>query len=122
MSAARVERAVANRAVPTIGGRIPINSRFAGQTHPSGIPFNQQGFPNFSSVSKAEVQIQGLSGNYAKDAALANQAVGLGKTPSSFVWHHVEDGATMQLVPKNIHNATRHTGGAAVIRNGGLDP
>jgi len=107
--------------VPTIGGRVPINSKLAGQSHPSGIQFNQQGFPNFGPVSKAEVQLQGLTGNYAKDAALANQAVGLGKTPSGFVWHHVEDGVTMQLVPQGVRNAARHTGGAAVIRYGGFD-
>jgi RHS repeat-associated protein len=111
----------APRALPTIGGRAPVNSGLAGQTHPSGIQFNQQGFPIFGPVSKAEVQLQGLTGSYAKDAALANQAVGLTKTPSGFVWHHVEDGVTMQLVPQSIHRATGHTGGSAVIRNGGFD-
>ncbi|MES2995956.1 MAG: RHS repeat-associated core domain-containing protein [Verrucomicrobiota bacterium] len=106
--------------IPTIGGRLPINSRFADQTHPFGIQFTEQGFPNFGQISKAEVQLKGLTGNYAKDAAMANQAVGLVQTPKGFVWHHVEDGATMQLIPQSIHNAIRHTGGAAVIRNGGL--
>jgi hypothetical protein len=52
---------------------------------------------------------------------MANQAVGLSKTPTGYVWHHVEDGLTMQLVPQDIHNAARHTGGSAVIRNGGFD-
>ncbi|MBC3930030.1 HNH endonuclease, partial [Undibacterium sp. CY21W] len=107
--------------IPTIGGRVPINSRYAGEAHPSGIEFNKQGFPDFGSVSKAQVRIDGLTGNYAKDAALANKAVGLSKTPSDYVWHHVEDGRTMQLVPKDVHNEVRHTGGAAVIRNGGFD-
>ncbi len=107
--------------IPRINGRLPINCKFAGKTHPSGIEFNTQGFPNFGPVSKAQVQIQGLTGNYAKDAAMANQAVGLTKTPPGYVWHHVEDGVTMQLVPQNIHNATRHTGGAAIIRCGGPD-
>jgi len=27
----------------------------------------------------------------------------------------------MQLIPRDIHNATRHTGGSATIRNGGFD-
>ena len=105
----------------TIGGRFPINSQYAGKVHPSGIEFSPQGFPKFGPVSKAEVQLQGLTGNYAKDAAMANQAVGLDKTPPGYVWHHVEDGITMQLVPQNIHNAARHTGGSAVIRYGGFD-
>jgi hypothetical protein len=107
--------------VPTINGRIPINSRYAGGTHPSGVPFTSQGFPDFSSVAKAEVKIDGLTGRYRIDEAMANQSVGLPGTPSGYVWHHVEDGTTMQLVPKKIHNATKHTGGAAVIRNGGFD-
>ncbi|WP_405237918.1 HNH endonuclease [Lentisalinibacter orientalis] len=45
--------------------------------------------------------------------------MGLDRTPSGYVWHHVEDGRTMQLIPQDIHNAARHTGGAAVIRHGG---
>ncbi|MYM59083.1 hypothetical protein GTG28_07590 [Vibrio sp. OCN044] len=38
-------------------------------------------------------------------------------TPSGHVWHHVENGKTMQLISKDIHNAARHTGGAAILRN-----
>jgi len=105
--------------IPTIGGRLPINSQFAGKTHPSGIKFNEKGFPDFSPVSKAQVKIKGLTGNCVKDSAMANQLIGRKTTPSGYVWHHVEDAVTLQLVPRAIHNATRHTGGAAVIRNGG---
>ena len=105
--------------IPTIGGRKPINSGYAGEVHPSGIRFNALGFPDFGPVAVAEVQITGLTGNYVKDAAMANAAVGIKLTPKGFVWHHVEDGVTMQLVPMAIHNSTRHTGGAAIIRNGG---
>ena len=110
--------------IPTIKGRKPINSKYAGQTHPSGVKFNDQGFPNFGPHSKAQVEIDGLSGVSRIDNRLANQAAGFGnssKAPNGFIWHHVEDGRTMQLVPGDIHNATRHTGGAAIIRNGGLD-
>jgi len=114
-------QALSKSLIPKIGGRLPINSKFAGLIHPSGVPFTARGFPDFSSFAKAQVQVKGLTGNYAKDAAMANQAVGLKVTPTDYVWHHVEDGLTMQLVPKAIHNATRHTGGAAVIRNGGFD-
>ena len=105
--------------IPTINGRKPINSKFAGKTHPSGVKFKDNGFPDFTPYSKAQVELDGLTGNYAKDAALANKAAGLKRTPDRYLWHHVEDGRTLQLVPKSIHDATRHTGGAAVIRNGG---
>ncbi|MBU0632393.1 HNH endonuclease, partial [bacterium] len=107
--------------VPTINGRTPINSKYAGQTHPSGVQFNKQGFPDFSPYSKAEVNINGLTGNYVKDAAIANKVVGLKSTPEGYVWHHVENGNSMQLIPRDIHNVVRHTGGSAVIRNGGYD-
>ncbi|MBM7127747.1 HNH endonuclease [Dyella flava] len=114
-----------------VGGRAPINSKYAGQTYPlenlspelqvkypDSVSFTPQGFPDFSPYSVAEVQLDGLTGNYANDAALSNEAVGLDATPQGYVWHHVEDGETMQLIPQDIHNAVRHTGGAAVIRYG----
>lgn len=103
----------------TVGGGKPINSQYAGQTHPSGVKFNERGFRGFSPHARAQVELDGLTGNYAKDALAANKAVGLDRTPSGYVWHHVEDGRTMQLIPQDIHNAARHTGGAAVIRHGG---
>jgi len=111
----------AEEEIPTIGGCLPINSSYAGPTHPSGVEFTCQGFPDFSPYSEAEVTLDGLTGNYAKDSAMANQAAGFEQTPEGYVWHHVEDGETMQLVPQDIHNAARHTGGAAIIRNGGFD-
>ncbi|WP_413793943.1 MULTISPECIES: two-partner secretion domain-containing protein [unclassified Pseudomonas] len=100
-----------------INGRKPINSQYAGATHPSGVKFNEQGFPDFSPYAKAQVDIKGLTGNYAKDAAMANKSVGIKSTPKGYVWHHVENAKTMLLIPKDIHNAARHTGGAAVLRN-----
>ena len=57
-------------------------------------------------------------GDNRPDAKLANEAVGLKGTPDGYVWHHVEDGKTMQLIPKDIHDAFPHTGGASIIRNG----
>ena len=107
--------------IPTVGGRRPINYKYAGQTHPSGVRFSEQGFPDFRPYAKAEVRVDGLTGVYRVDEALANTAVGLKSTPKAYVWHHVEDGFTMQLIPKSTHNAVRHTGGAAIIKNGGFD-
>jgi filamentous hemagglutinin len=49
---------------------------------------------------------------------MANEAAGLIETPEGYVWHHVEDTTTMQLVPQDIHQAVRHTGGAAIITGG----
>ena len=112
---------VASNELATVGGRKPINSKYAGGTHPSGVEFSTRGFAVFGPHAVATVQIEGLTGNYGKDSALANLAAGLASTPDGYVWHHVEDTKTMELVPQDIHNTVRHTGGAAVIRNGGVD-
>jgi RHS repeat-associated protein len=117
--------------VGLVNGRVPVNSRYAGGSYPveklppelqvkypNSVRFKSTGFPDFSPYAKAEVEVEGLNGNYGHDAKLANQAAGFAKTPKGFVWHHVEDGVTMQLVPTEIHNAVRHTGGAAIIRQG----
>ena len=115
----KVSRGIADRAddgVRLVNGRRPINSRYAGQTHPSGVRFTANGFPDFSPYAKARTQLKGLTGDYPVDAAMANKAVGLRATPEDMVWHHVEDGVTMLLIPRKVHDAARHTGGAAVIR------
>lgn len=117
--------------VRLVGGRNPINSAYAGQAYPlenlppdlqikypDSVNFTPEGFPEFSPYAQAGVRIDGLTGDYAKDAAMANQAAGLDATPDGYVWHHVEDGQTMQLVPRDLHNAVKHTGGAATIRYG----
>ena len=87
------------------------NSDLAGQNHPvTGIPFNSNGFPDFSGVATKTVQID-YTGTRLGDFDAANAAAGLDSTPEGFTWHHVEDGTTMQLVPSDIHMATGHTGG-----------
>ena len=105
--------------VPTIGGRLPINSKWAGKTHPSGISFDKQGFPKFEPHAEATFKADNLTGNVRKDFKLANDHYGFDKTPEGFTWHHHQDGKTLQLVPQNLHSACKHTGGCAVIKNGG---
>ena len=63
------------------------------------------------------VRLRSLTGNYAIDAARDNRAIGYERTPPGFTWHHVEDGVTMQLIPKDLHQAVRHSGGAAILRD-----
>ena len=81
-----------------------------------GIKFNKYGFPDFSKFAKYQTKIKGLTGNYAKDAAMANKVFKLNVTPKGYTWHHVEDGVTMMLIPTDLHQAVRHTGGAAIIK------
>jgi hypothetical protein len=95
---------------------IPIrNMKLAGKTHDSGVPFNKNGFPDFTQWVKKEVQIE-PTGDRRADEALANIAANLKETPKDFTWHHHEDGKTMQLLPKDIHNKTGHTGGYAILK------
>ena len=105
-----------------------INKKFAGKTYkldgdlakkyPDGVRFTLDGFPDFSPYSKINVKIEGLKGNTSSDFTAANRAVGLKSTPKGFTWHHVEDGKTLMLVPTDLHQTVRHTGGAALIRKG----
>jgi hypothetical protein len=80
-------------------------------SHPkTGIPFDSNGFPDFSSVSRADVKIK-PTGSRPKDFRAANEAAGFKTTPEGYTWHHHQDGTTMQLVPTDIHRQTGHTGG-----------
>lgn len=120
---------VGRNGLPLINGRYPINSKYADQQfpmdklppeiqqkYPQGVKFNSQGFPDFAPYAKARVDVVDLTGDYNKDAALSNQAAGFTKTPSGYVWHHVENAETMLLIPQDLHDAIRHTGGTAVLK------
>jgi len=115
--------------IQKVNGRNPINSRYAGQPYPlaklprylqkkypKGVRFKPTGFPNYSPYAVAEARVKGLTGNYKHDAALANEKARLTKTPPDYIWHHVEDEITMQLVPWDLHDFLRHTGGAARLK------
>ncbi len=86
--------------------------------YPRGVRFTRAGYPVFTNQAIDRVPVHGLTGDRAHDAALANQATHRMETPAGYVWHHVEDGKTMELVPRDLHEAARHSGGAAAIENG----
>lgn len=88
-------------------------------------------YPRFEKWSIAEAKFKkptlkaaknhtGLSGNYYWDSKLANELNGFSKTPSDYVWHHVEDMQTMILVPQDLHSSyfggMSHVGGASIIK------
>jgi hypothetical protein len=121
---ARQAASIADKSADIAKGTAGLrNGHLAGSVHPNtGIPFDKSGFPDFSGVAKAEVKIS-ATGSRAKDFRAANEAAGLKSTPEGLTWHHHQDGATMQLVPSDIHAQTGHTGGfKGVFRvNGRLD-
>jgi hypothetical protein len=95
------------------------NAHLAGQKHPvTGIPFNRRGYPSFSGVAIKTVRIQ-QTGNRRVDEAAANMAAGYAETPEGFTWHHHQDKRTMQLVPRDTHYKTGHTGGVAQKKRSG---
>lgn len=115
--------------IEKINGRNPINSKYAGknfdgstwtpalqQKYPNGVAFKTNGFPEFKPYAKASVKIDGLTGDYGTDERAALRTLGLSRTPDGMVWHHVEDGETMYLIPKEVHQGVRHTGGAAILK------
>lgn len=100
------------------GGPTIRNSYLAGDNHPvTGVPFDENGFPDFSGVATQTVEIE-QTGVRVLDEAAANEAAGLSETPTGFTWHHNQNGTTMELVPTAIHAATGHTGGVAFIKGG----
>lgn len=113
-------------AIQLVNGRKPINSKYAGEIfhldgdlakkYPEGVSFTKEGFPDFSPYKKAEFTSDNLTGDVRIDNKIANKKLGFDETPEGYTWHHVEDGKTMYLVPSDLHDKVRHTGGAAVSR------
>jgi hypothetical protein len=110
-------------------GRRPANYRFsggkfAGKTwtkemdtkYPKGVMFSHDGFPDFSpyAIDKAEIKMTGIRD---VDEVLANKATNRKETPTDYTWHHSEDRKTMYLIPSDIHDAVRHAGGVAMLRD-----
>lgn len=46
------------------------------------------------------------------------EQIQLGRTPDGYVWHHSETPGVLQLVDKEIHELTRHTGGRSLWGGG----
>ncbi|UTH01512.1 HNH endonuclease [Macrococcoides canis] len=114
-----------------------INGKLAGKKHPkSGIEFNDLGLPKFDEVKVFEVDlpvdlhvasdekqfreaVNYLSKEIKENPRLSNffndkqiEEIKSGKTIiSDFTWHHHEITGKLQLIPREIHADTRHTGG-----------
>ena len=98
------------------------------------VPFNNN-YPDFSRWSQKDVQIPNMTGDNGPDFSAADQIFARDKgwlkkdgTPNAsesfryrkknnLTWHHHEDGTTMQLVPRELHENIPHTGGASLVKN-----
>lgn len=91
------------------------------------VTYSKDGYPDFSKYTHPDysepVKIN-VTGDNHTDFKAANAAVGRkgSKPPTGYTWHHCEDGQSMILVRRDVHDATiggfPHTGGASVVRNG----
>lgn len=111
--------------VAKVNGRWPINSQWAGKFYRDfrrypqelyekygPVRFTEQGYPDFSPNARFTVDVP-TTGDRKEDFRIANKAIGLPETPDGWTWHHVEDGRTMHLIPRELHEAIKHSGGIA---------
>lgn len=112
-------------------GKTLINSSYAGKVHPyadsylyakyGDIRYSSYGFVIFDQYAIASVKISDLTGlnGGADDIARANlMHHGTKYGVPGYTWHHLEDGETLILVPTELHEAHKHTGGASLLREG----
>lgn len=88
--------------------------------YPEGVPFNKQGYPDFTKVAFKDqdgkplrINIGSLSGDSKTDIAKARKiAAALGYPEiEGFTWHHIENTAELIRVPSAIHQLVDHSGG-----------
>lgn len=128
--------------VPKRGSWDPNTPGHGVWTSESGhkVPY-ENGYPQFDKAYKVEngvevpamhpdgsVEIPDMVGNRRTDNDMARVAMGekLGKTryetPDGYIWHHKEDGTTMQLVRADFHggvDGANHAGGQAIVTEPG---
>ena len=90
-----------------------------------GVPFNMMGFPDFSRYAIRTVNLPGGFISDSKDFSQANR-IAFGNSNNykdkgnmiidgkKYIWHHTEKNGKIQLIPYDLHDAIKHTGGAAI--------
>jgi A nuclease of the HNH/ENDO VII superfamily with conserved WHH len=53
------------------------------------------------------------SGGDGLAESYTDKAAKLDETPRRYTWHHLEDGKSMILVPRDLHDAVKHSGGVS---------
>ena len=83
------------------------------------IYMSSQGFPVFDDYAIARIELPDLVGDDTVDIQRVNDIHhGTKSSTPGYTWHHLEDGKTLILIPSDLHEAYRHTGGASLIREG----
>lgn len=114
-------------------GKLPSNWRYAGKIYdgprwtealkkkyPDGVRFTADAYPDFSPYALKTTKIDPhFDGNHSSDFSKADKAAGINEAyrqDNALTWHHHQDGTTLQLVPRDIHNAVKHAGGVALAK------
>ncbi len=103
----------------TMAKQNPARAKFyrdVAKKYPDSVKFTERGYPDFSPYSIKTVKLEGLTGK-SGDFTMANKAAGFKETPKGYTWHHNQDGKTMELIPRDLHETVRHTGGASELKN-----
>jgi len=115
--------------------RKKVNYRLAGKTasisyfskdlahkysEPGFIRFNKNAYADFEPYAKEKITSIKLTGDNGKDIKIAGDIMKRRypdwKKPLGYTWHHHQDRKTMLLVPTDLHDAVRHSGGASLLR------
>jgi hypothetical protein len=114
-------------------GKLPSNWHYAGKVYdgdrwtaelkrkyPNGVRFTDDGYPDFSPYAEKTTKITPhFDGNHTTDFSTADRAAGVTarhRRENELTWHHHQDGTTLLLVPREIHDAVRHAGGVAIAK------
>jgi hypothetical protein len=116
--------------------RVQYKDPVTGEPKTANIPYNDRGLPIFDDHAKYTTNIDhslSYQGQMRQATRDLRDAINSGKvdksqytvkqlqqiqsgssTIDSFTWHHNADSGNMQLIPKEVHNAVRHTGQGAL--------
>jgi len=108
------------------GKIIEAANKKAGFPPHSSIKYNK-GYPDFSKYADQSIKIPNMSGkptDFTEARNVVRKKLNNPKwkeDPSKWTWHHSEDGATMQLIPKDLHSkaGVPHTGGRSIVTDPG---
>lgn len=93
---------------------LPYNLR---KKYPNSVKFDRNGYPDFKPYAIKIVRSEDLTGKYYNDFSIANKISGYNSTPVNYTWHHHQNGKDMLLIPKDLHNNIRHSGGHSYLIN-----
>lgn len=90
--------------------------------YPLGIDYDREGFPIFDPwvIAEVDIRMRGSAADFdaAERAFNPEWKRGMPRIGEDYlVWHHLQDGRTMQLIPRDLNENIRHTGGDAIVRH-----